>query len=118
MAFDPTKPVQERGGASARIIETNARGEKPIIALVTGRDGGEFLRRVYPNGRIWREQESALDLVNVPQKRSGWMNVYVSLEGITMADSVIHGRKKDADRAAGSARIACFHIEFEEGEGL
>lgn len=65
--FDPTLPVQTRGGRPARIIATDAKGLYPIIALIANTDGTERLRRVAETGKdLYAADETPHDLVNVP----------------------------------------------------
>ena len=120
MEFDPTKPVQERSGKRARIIETSARGEKPIVALVVGRDGAEFVRRVYANGRLIETAEHPCDIVNIPVKRSGWVNVYKDgLVSDIRFGNVIHPTQEGARFNRDMVNwLACIFVEIEEGEGL
>src|SRR5574337_94440 len=74
MAFDPTKPVQTRAGHPARIICTDRKGEYPIVALV---DDDDKARCFTKDGMYWASSKPCNnDLVNVPQKREGWINIY------------------------------------------
>jgi hypothetical protein len=78
MTFDPTKPVQTRDGRKARIICTDMVDERyPIVALITEETDREFPVSFTADGRILdsaREHDN--DLVNIPEKREGWINVY------------------------------------------
>lgn len=105
MTFDPTKPVQTRDGREARIICTDAKGDYPIIALV-GPD--EILRFYDSGGKSYYYSEN--DLINIPEKRVVWFNVY--------NDKFGHETKEDADTNCSSDRIACVRVEYEVGEGL
>lgn len=68
--FDPTKPVQTRDGRKARIICTDAKGEYPIVALITYEDGEEEPGMFYSNGAFISGQHTlpSRDLVNIPQE--------------------------------------------------
>jgi len=82
--LDPTKPVQTRNGRKARIIcvdreGKNASSKYPIIALVKASDGSEELRSYTVDGFHFftdEKEESENDLVNVPEERTVWVNVY------------------------------------------
>lgn len=80
MTFDPTKPVQTRNGKKARIICTDVAGGNgyPIIALITESGGVERSIPYSENGCYWADKKGdhSLDLVNVPEEISRWINVY------------------------------------------
>lgn len=60
--FDPTKPVQTRGGEPARILCTDKKGCLPIVALVKGAD----LLSYTLDGQFVEGVETHLDLINIP----------------------------------------------------
>ena len=70
MAFDPTKPVQTRNGRKARIVCTDFKGSRPILALVEDLCNTNLeLTQVYnTDGTIGLALCEDLDLVNVPEK--------------------------------------------------
>lgn len=114
--FDPSKPVQTRGGRKARIVCADVKGDKPIIAVLTKDDGAEYAERFRADGAMHNRPwpvEGPTDLVNVPEKHVRWVNAYASGSA-----SVGYRTREDADLYAGRQRIACIRIEFEEGEGL
>ena len=67
MSFDPTKPVQTRGGFAAVIIHTEAAGDHPIVALVEDNSGHQ-LARMYTSTGIHGVGPSNFDLVNIPEE--------------------------------------------------
>ena len=75
------KPVCTRDGHKARIICSDAKYEnsyKPIIALI---DNGknEFVVRYTKNGECSTNDD--LDLMMLPEKKEGWVNVYSNCLG-------------------------------------
>ena len=75
------KPVCTRDGHRARIICSDAKYEnsyKPIIALI---DNGknEFVVRYTKNGECSTNDD--LDLMMLPEKKEGWVNVYSNCLG-------------------------------------
>lgn len=79
MTFDPTKPVRTRDGREARIICTNKEGEWPIMVLVKS-NGSELPYEVYGDGMVSKgERPSNLDLINIPERVSRFVNVYRDL---------------------------------------
>lgn len=80
MSFDPKKPVRTRDGRAARIICEDAVGEQPIVALVrvkTTKGPIEITHNYSENGRYYiSDNDCVLDLVNIPERKSYWVNVY------------------------------------------
>lgn len=69
------KPVCTRDGRKARIICFDAKCNFPIIALITQSVGDESLARYASNGRFTNLNESDCDLMMLPEKKEGWVNV-------------------------------------------
>ena len=73
------KPVRTRDGRKARIICFDAKGTHPIIALVSDPDiEGEEIPFCYTNDGFYNNPnfESYHDLMLLPEKKEGWVNVY------------------------------------------
>jgi hypothetical protein len=74
--FHPDAPKHTtRSGLPARIICTDAKGELPIIALVTV-DGGEQIRTYRSDGHWSHDGESWPDLIDAPVERVVYVNDY------------------------------------------
>ena len=71
------KPVCTRDGRKARIICFDRKSETPITALVTELNGIEAVYSYHNNG-IWDSPENTngCDLMMLPEKKEGWVNVY------------------------------------------
>ena len=71
------KPVCTRDGRKARIICFDRKSETPITVLVTEINGIEAVYS-YPNNGIWDSPENTngCDLMMLPEKKEGWVNVY------------------------------------------
>ena len=69
------KPVCTRDGRKARIICFDVKAKKPIAALITN-DDTEEVHFYYDNGRSDQYQEYRYDLMMLPEKKEGWLNVY------------------------------------------
>ena len=78
------KPVCTRDGRKARIICFDVKAKKPIAALITN-DDTEEAHFYYDNGRSDQYQEYRYDLMMLPEKKEGWVNVYNSLGVITFS---------------------------------
>ena len=74
------KPVCTRDGRKARIICFDKKEGAPIVALVEVEKNERVLEEItlyYINGRaISKDIESKDDLMMLPEKKEGWINVY------------------------------------------
>lgn len=104
--FDPNKPYQRRDGKACEIVHTFPNGRHVVVYENSHYEvskGGH-----YDNGNL----DMASDLINIPEKIEGWVNVY---------DNFImnyHISKENADKYASDDLIACIYVSFERGEGL
>lgn len=71
------KPVCTRDGRKARIICFDAKCNKPIVALIYDCNK-ETVLQYLENGRFFVDQIDKYDLMMLPQKKEGWVNVYKS----------------------------------------
>lgn len=114
--FDPTKPVQTRDGRSARIIcfDRKCDNGNTIIALVNNRfNDDESITLYMSSGRMNHINDCESDLINIPEKQTGWLNIY--------SDNYcfVYNTKDEADKCATKGeRIACIQITYFEGEGI
>ena len=71
------KPVCTRDGRKARIICFDVKGSMyPIIALIEESEE-EILCSYMPNGRSYKNEKECIDdLMMLPEKKEGWVNVY------------------------------------------
>jgi hypothetical protein len=115
--FDPTKPTQTRNGLKVEIICADLRGtSRPIGGKVTFNDGSQSLRQYASDGMYFNEV-SVNDLVNIPEKKTGWLNIYPPCEiiGVIAECSCnLFTTKANADVAARANRIACVEVHWEE----
>lgn len=111
MTFDPNKPVQTRDGRKVRIICTDKRGLYPIVALIS--DGyGESCSTHSGGGKfsINREGDDPHDLINVPECKTLWANVYNS--GLQLT----HKSRKAAVKVRGSGALGLASLTIEDGK--
>lgn len=77
------KPVCTRDGRKARIICFDAKcGKSPIIALIEN-GKNEELHKFHRDGKLFgldEDEESFVDLMMLPEKRSGW--IVINKEGV------------------------------------
>ena len=112
--LDLSKPVQTRAGRTAKIFEVINDGSSwPIHGAYQDSTSTWFSRQ-------WRHSGSAsygpstdpYDLINVPETRTVWVNVYKDGLGASF------NTKDSANNVACPDRIACIKVTYEVGEGL
>ena len=104
------KPVCTRDGMPVRIICFDAKGmHQPIVALVTQDNGVEYIETYYSNGRFNDDinSQSDGDLMMLPDKKVGWVNVYKSQMYDTL-ESAEKGHKRITDY------VKTIRVEWEE----
>jgi len=106
MTFDPTKPVQTQGGCKAEICYNDGK----LIVAVTHRIAGKTAHEYDQDGKALYSPES-FDLINIPEKRVGYINFY----GSGYAGYAYDTRAK-ADQLSKTCRIACVRVEYEDGQ--
>jgi hypothetical protein len=114
-AFDPSKPVQYRGGTPARILCTDAPGTHPIIAIATECDDDVEPTSHKRDGRYWMDGgRSDMDLVNVPPPKPRTHVAWVKVWGDGIAVARRTKEAIDAFRGDGPC-VACARVVIEEG---
>lgn len=104
------KPVCTRDGRKARIICFDVKAKKPIAALITN-DDTEEAHFYYDNGRSDQYQEYRYDLMMLPEKKEGWVNVYKD----GLLDTKSYNTKKEAfDKASLRDYVDTVKISWEE----
>ena len=110
------KPVCTRDGRKARIICFDVKAKKSIAALITN-DDTEEVHFYYDNGRSDQYQEYHYDLMMLPEKKEGWVNVMKGTAGKVYVGNNIYRTEDEAKKGASrftSKLIANVHIEWEE----
>ena len=112
---NPSKKIVTREGKPARIICTDAKFEKyPLVALITKKDGREFIAIFDTSGKYYCKHDSYLDLFFAPEKKEGWINIYKSGFGWSLGTNIWQ-TEEEAKKWIGAADyIATAKIEWEE----
>ena len=101
------KPVCTRDGCKARIICFDRKDNTPIVALIERVDGIEILQCFYNDGKCFHDSTSDNDLMMLPEKKEGWVNVYKNQIHDT-PESAVEGHKGITDY------IKTIRVEWEE----
>lgn len=111
------KPVCTRDGRKARIICFDAKCNKPIVALIYDCNK-ETVFQYLESGRFFVDQIDKYDLMMLPQKKEGWVNVYKSYNvGKTIpCMASIYPTKEEAKKSSvvGFDYVDTVKIEWEE----
>lgn len=106
------KPVCTRDGRKARIICFDAKCGKPIVALIYDYNK-ETVLQYLENGRFFVDQIDKYDLMMLPQKKEGWVNIYKDFEDTVCC---IYSTEKEAleEKETEEDYITTVKIEWEE----
>ena len=106
------KPVCTRDGRKARIICFDAKCNKPIVALIYDCNK-ETVLQYLENGRFFVDQIDKYDLMMLPQKKEGWVNIYKDFEDTVCC---IYSTEKEAleEKETEEDYITTVKIEWEE----
>lgn len=113
MKLDITKPVQTRDGRPVRILCTDKKGNYPVVGLVTNNDGSETVNSYRHDGVYYSAGVSDADLVNAPERKERWLNMYPPSLGHSVYPEFCTVRTA-ADKQAGPNRIGILHIVYED----
>ena len=113
------KPVCTRDGRRARIICFDRKFyydgyNYPIVAMVNDNDN-ELVHAYTQDGLLVGNIEGELDLMMLPEKKEGWVNVYYDNDASSHRGCrFIYDTKEQAVKEAGSAYITTIKINWEE----
>lgn len=106
------KPVCTRDGRKARIICFDKKGAYPIVALVNDYNEEEYIKNYDEFGKKFIGGETSEDLMMLPEKKEGWVNVYKT--PINYECGTVFSTEQEAKNKANDNRIAIVRIEWEE----
>lgn len=109
------KPVCTRDGRRARIICFDRNWEYPIVALIECENGEEMISACDKDGKARIYETQGTDLMMLPEKKEGWINIYTSYCGIETGISVYETEeiaKKGVDN--NTSYLGTIKIEWEE----
>ena len=117
--LDLNKPVQTRDGRKVRVLATDRKGAAyyPVLGLLTQADGEETVESWTLVGEFYSGDTDEADLVNVPEKIVGYLNVYGTRSQYGQTSYRLYDSRAIADAEADDmrGRIACIRVECEEG---
>lgn len=106
------KLVCTKDGRKARIICFDAENDKPIVALIYDCNR-ETVFQYLKNGRYFVDEISDYDLMMLPQKKEGWINLCKNNHGDTLAVGVFPNREEAVSNCPPSY-LGTIKIEWEE----
>ena len=116
---NPNRKIITRDGRNVRIVCTDRRGlnVKPIVALITIPNGDEIIKTYWENGvETQGYEDNPNDLFFVPEKKEGWVNIYLDTENSSYVETCIYKSKEEAEESGKkwSRYITTVKIEWEE----
>lgn len=94
------KPVCTRDGRKVRIICFDKKGCKRIVALVQADNELEVLFDYYSDGREFHSDTTDNDLMMLPEKKEGWVNIYNADTTFYYVDGRVFETKDEAVQEA------------------
>ena len=95
-----------------KVLTTTLKSDFPVIAVIKNKEtcDEEVMRLDHRGCTPYAKQA----VKNVPEKVSGWMNIYTYNGGLAYSytSSPIYNTKELADKFAISQRVACIEVEF------
>lgn len=111
-SLDLTKPLQTRFGEKAELVYDGLTGDFPLVVIIHRKNKRKTLRTYTREGIAYTDEGSLANLMNVPEKRTIWLNINENWHTIEYSSRDL------ADRYARSDRIACVEVTYTKGEGL
>lgn len=111
---NPNRKVVTRDGRSVRIICSDRNDNTyPIVALV-GKN--EEVRNYTRKGQYFNNTPGPNDLFFAPEKKEGWVNIYLDAENSSYVETCIYKSKEEAEENGKkwSRYITTVRIEWEE----
>ena len=111
---NPSQKVMTRDGRKARIVCTDMKNKQPILALIT--EGNREDIRFYSQNGVWCNDfpNHKLDLVFVPIKKKGWINIFRCKTELYIGD--VFEIKEEAEKMGKLSKnyITTIKIEWKE----
>lgn len=116
---NPNRKIVTRDGKPARIICTDKRGNKPVVALILAPDNKIEVTFFYTsNGFFYKDgRDDCDDLMFAPTKKEGWVNVYEYFHGEQYSCACIYSTREEAiaqGKNMQSGYVTTTKIEWEE----
>ena len=111
------KPVCTRNGRKARIILFDLKDRNyPIAAAVQDNDEDESIRTYTTEGIYEKGKISGLDLMMLPEKHEGWINIFKNKDGYYFTKGVFSSKEFARNNEANypQAIVATVKINWEE----
>ncbi len=97
------KPVCTRDGRKVRIVCYDLKAEHrrsyPLVALVEDNEEGEYIETYSEQGVAYGDVQGAdNDLMMLPEKHEGWVNVYDTGKGHSVYQSKVYDTEEEAKK--------------------
>lgn len=109
------KPVCTRDGRNARIICFDRKDNTPIVALIECVNGAEILQCCHNDGKCFHYETSNNDLMMLPEKHEGWVNIFRIDGKIQTSTHVFDTEEEARGNAIDHRYISTVKIEWVDG---
>ena len=107
------KPVCTKDGRKARIICFDRNWEYPIVALIECENGEEMISACDKDGKARIYETQGTDLMMLPEKKEGWVNLCKNNHGDTSVVGVFSNREEAVSNCP-PTYLSTIKIEWEE----
>ena len=110
---NPSRKVVTRDGRNVTIHCTNYNSNFPIIAQIEGAHSSDSFNK---EGKFYQISETKNDLFFAPEKREGWINIYLDAVNSSYVGTHIYKSKEEAEERGKkwSGYITTHKIEWTE----
>jgi len=114
MEIDIKKKYRTKAGHDVVIYQVRAEGVYPVHGAI----GSQVQSWTADGSLVCGGYIDELDLVEVKEKRSGWINIYSMPQQGDFRGAGMYNTRELADDRASENRIACIRVTYTDGEGL
>ena len=114
---NPSRKMVTRCGYSVRILCTDKKASLPIVALITDKNGEEFVGNYNSFGKYNDSNyDCSFDIFFAPEKKEGWLNIYRSESGFYLRGNPYKSKEEADEVAKANYKTFCktVKIEWEE----
>ena len=111
---NPSRKMVTRCGYSVRILCTDKKSSLPIVALITDKNGEEFVGNYNSFGKYNDSNYAcSFDLFFATEKREGWLNIYRSESGFYLRGNPYKSKEEADEVAKANPKTFCTTVKIE-----
>ena len=111
---NPSRKMVTRCGYSVRILCTDKKSSLPIVALITDKNGEEFVGNYNSFGKYNDSNYAcSFDLFFATEKHEGWLNIYHSESGFYLRGNPYKSKEEADEVASANYKTFCATVKIE-----